>query len=87
MTREVRWFFHGPLPGDFHEWFTSTTHTREYRVDVYDLASARNVAGCKGASTTSRWITIGSGEQPRVAVCCRHAAGDLDPSMVTREDA
>jgi hypothetical protein len=47
MTREVRWFFHGPLPGGFHEWFTSATHTREHRVDVYDLASARNGVGRK----------------------------------------
>jgi hypothetical protein len=47
MTREVRWFFPGPLAGDLREWFTSAAHTHERRVDVYDLASARNGVGRK----------------------------------------
>jgi hypothetical protein len=55
--------------------------------EAEQVQSFCDVAGCKGASTTSRWITIGSGEKRRVAVCWKHAEGDLDPSMVTREDS
>lgn len=47
MTREVRWFFGGGLPRSHLDWFTSVPHTREQRVDVYDLASARNGVGRK----------------------------------------
>jgi hypothetical protein len=55
--------------------------------EAEQVPSFCDVAGCKGASTTSRWITIGSGQKRRVAVCWKHAEGDLDPSMVTREDS
>lgn len=47
-TREVRWFFEGPLPSRVLDWFTSSgVSTNEHRVDHYDFNSARNGVGRK----------------------------------------
>jgi len=49
LTREVRWFFDGPLPADIENWFTtrSARGVRESRSDVYGLAPARRGIGVK----------------------------------------
>lgn len=49
MTREVRWFFDGPLPADVRMWFTDYARrgTRESRTDVYDRSAARSGVGIK----------------------------------------
>lgn len=53
-TREVRWFFNGPLPSHILDWFASSAdHAYEHRVDYYDLASARNGVGRKHRNGTT----------------------------------
>jgi hypothetical protein len=49
VTREVRWFFSGPMPAFVHSWFTSsaTGLEREQRVDSYDEGFARDGVGVK----------------------------------------
>lgn len=49
ITREVRWFFEGPLPDDVKMWFTDYARrgTRESRTDVYDRRAARSGVGIK----------------------------------------
>lgn len=53
MTREVRWFYDGPLPLSVLDWFTTPSHHAEQRVDYYDLASARNGIGRKHRDSTT----------------------------------
>lgn len=49
ITREVRWFFEGPLPVEVKMWFTDHAKrgTRESRTDVYDMRAARDGVGIK----------------------------------------
>lgn len=54
VTREVRWFFDGPLPSLVFEWFSSQNDVGiEQRVDQYDLDAAHRGVGLKRRSTTS----------------------------------
>lgn len=59
VTKEVRWFFDGPLPLDVKMWFTafSTRGERESRTDVYDRMEAGRGVGVKrrnGASVDAK---------------------------------
>lgn len=54
LTREVRWFFDGPLPSSVLEWFQGRNGARvERRVDHYDLEAAHRGIGLKRRSSTS----------------------------------
>jgi hypothetical protein len=54
LTREVRWFIDGRLPGPVLDWFTDGTEFGvERRIDHYDLDAARRNIGIKRRSTTS----------------------------------
>lgn len=54
LTREVRWFVDGQLPGPVLNWFTEgTAFGLERRIDHYDLDAARRNVGLKRRSTTS----------------------------------
>jgi hypothetical protein len=49
MTREVRWFFEGEVPGLVSRWFESSAPVleRERRVDTYDVDASRRRIGIK----------------------------------------
>lgn len=49
ITREVRWFFEGPLPADVRTWFKDGARrgVRECRTDVYDRRVAESGVGIK----------------------------------------
>lgn len=54
LTREVRWFFDGPLPPSVLDWFTGRRDVEvEHRIDHYDLGAARRGIGLKRRGTTS----------------------------------
>ncbi len=53
VTREVRWFFDGPLPDAVLSWFSTADTTAELRTDWYDLRSALNGVGRKRRNGTS----------------------------------
>ena len=41
-----------------------------------------DVFGCTGASVSSRWVVLGSGEDREIEVCWKHAEGELDPETI-----
>lgn len=41
------------------------------------------IAGCTGAVTNARWVTIGPGEERPVEVCWKHAKDDIEPSLLS----
>jgi hypothetical protein len=48
VTREVRWFQHGPIPDSVVDWFIGAVlFEMEQRVDRYDLAETRRGVGLK----------------------------------------
>lgn len=54
LTREVRWFVDGQIPGQVVDWFTDGTEFGlERRIDHYDLHAAHRNVGVKRRSTTS----------------------------------
>lgn len=44
------------------------------------------VAGCQAAGPALRWIAIGSEGKKRIAVCWKHTEGQLDESMLKRQN-
>lgn len=48
LTREVRWFFDGPIPDVIHAWFAGDADVSiEQRFDQYDVVAARSGIGSK----------------------------------------